>query len=138
MSLYSAKTYDNATLLKAAGLVAASAAGSVILDLGDGFMDRDLVIDISALEVADGSEIYTIALEGSNVAAMTSGSVTLAEKQFGNVPAPADADTSTGRHVVPFRNELNGTLYRYIRIYTTVAGTIATGINYTAFLAKHN
>lgn len=138
MSLYSAKTYDNATLLKAAGIVAASAAGSVILDLGDGFMDRDLVIDISALEVDTGDEIYTIAIEGSSVAAMTSLSVTLAEKQFGNVPAPADADTATGRHVVPFRNELNGTLYRYIRVYTTVVGTIATGINYSAFLAKHN
>lgn len=136
MSLYSRKTYDHATLLKAAGLVAASAAGSVILDLGDGFMEADLIIDISALEVASNDEIYTIALEGSSVAAMTSGSVTLAEKQFGNVPAPADADTAVGRHLVPITNELNGTLYRYVRIYTTVAGAIATGINYSAFLAK--
>lgn len=136
MSLYSQKTYDHATLLKAAGLVAASAAGSVILDLGDGFMDADLVIDITALEVATGDEIYTISLEGSSVAAMTSGSVELAKITLGNNPAPADADTSTGRHVLPVRNELNGTLYRYVRIYTTVAGTIATGINYSAFLAK--
>jgi len=136
MSLYSRKTYDHATLLKAAGLVAASAAGSVILDLGDGLMEADLIIDISALEVATGDEIYTVSLEGSAVAAMTSGSVTLAEKQFGNVPAPADADTATGRHVIPIRNELNGTLYRYVRIYTLVAGDVATGINYSAFLAK--
>lgn len=136
MSQYSQKTYDNALLLKAAGLVATSAAGSVILDLGDGFMDADLVIDITALEVADGNEIYTISLEGSSVAAMTSGSVELAKATFGNNPAPADADTAVGRHVLPIRNELNGTLYRYVRVYTTVAGTIATGINYSAFLAK--
>lgn len=136
MPLHSSKTYDHATLLKAAGLVAASAAGSVILDLGDGLMQGDLVIDVSALEVANGDEIYTVALEGSSVAVMTSGSVTLVEKQLGNVPAPADADTATGRHVIPFRNELNGTVYRYVRIYTTVAGTIATGINYSAYLAK--
>jgi len=136
MSLYSQKTYDHATLLKAAGLVAASAAGSVILDLGDGLMEADLIIDISAIEVASNDEIYTVTLEGSSVEAMTSLSVTLAEKQFGNVPAPADADTATGRHVIPVRNELNGTLYRYVRIHTTVAGTIATGINYSAFLAK--
>lgn len=136
MSLYSQKTYDNATLLKTAGLVASSAAGSIILDLGDGFMDADLVIDVSALETATGDEIYNVSLEGSNVAAMDSGSVTLAEKQLGNVPAPADADTATGRHVLPFRNELNGVLYRYVRVYTNVVGTIATGINYTAFLAK--
>lgn len=138
MSLYSAKTYDHATLLKAAGLVAASAAGSVILDLGDGLMDRDMVIDISALEVATGDEIYTVSVEGSNVAGMASGSVELAKMTFGNNPAPADADTDVGRHILPFRNELNGTLYRYVRVYTTVVGTIATGINYTAFLAKKN
>lgn len=136
MSQYSMKTYDHATLLKAAGLVAASAAGSVILDLGDGLMVGDLIIDISALEIASNDEIYTISLEGSSVAAMTSLSVTLAEKQFGNVPAPADADTATGRHVIPFRNELNGTLYRYVRLHTVVVGAIATGINYSAFLAK--
>ncbi|MFA7308196.1 MAG: hypothetical protein WC026_16160 [Hyphomicrobium sp.] len=136
MSQYSMKTYDHATLLKEAGLVAASAAGSIILDLGNGFMEADLIIDISALEVAGGDEIYTISLEGSAVAAMTSGSVELAKATFGNNPAPADADTAVGRHMVPITNELNGTLYRYVRLYTTVAGVIATGINYSAFLAK--
>jgi len=136
MSLYSQKTYDHATLLKAAGLVAATAAGSVILDLGDGLVVGDLIIDVSAIEVLSNDEIYTVALEGSSVAAMTSLSVTLAEKQLGNVPAPADADTGVGRHVIPFRNEINGVIYRYVRIFTTVVGTIATGINYSAFLAK--
>lgn len=136
MSEYSRRTYDHATLLKAAGLVAASAAGSVILDLGNGLMAADMVIDITALEVATGDEIYTISLEGSNVADMTSGSVELAKQTFGNNPAPADADTAVGRHILPIRNELNGVLYRYVRVYTTVAGTIATGINYTAFLTK--
>ena len=136
MSQYSMKTYDHALLLKAAGLVAVTAAGSVILDLGDGFMAGDLVIDVTALEVAGGDEIYTIRLEGSNVAAMTSGSVVLAGTELGNATAPADADTGLGRHIVPFTNELNGVLYRYVRIHTTVAGVIATGINFTAFLAK--
>lgn len=136
MSLYSQKTYDHATLLKAAGLIATSTVGGVILDLGDGFMQADLVIDITALEVASNDEIYTITLEGSNVANMSSGSVTLAEKQFGNVPAPADADTGIGRHVVAVRNEMAGQLYRYVRLHTVVAGAVATGINYSAFLAK--
>ncbi len=57
---------------------------------------------------------------------------------LGNNPAPADADTTTGRKIVPIRTELEGTVYRYVRLHTTVAGTIATGINYTAFLAKRN
>lgn len=136
MGLYSQYTYDDALNLKDAGLVAVSAAESTIVDLGAGFVDGEIVIDVSALEVASTDEIYTICLEGSNVAAMTSGSVTLAMIEMGNAAAPADADTATGRHVLPFRNEQNGTVYRYVRIYTRVAGAIATGINYSAFIAK--
>jgi hypothetical protein len=129
-------TYDNALLLKAAGLVASSAAESTILDLGDSMTEGYLIIDVSAVETASTDEIYDVYLEGSNVAAMSSGSVCLARIQMGNATAPADADTSTGRFVVPFRNEQNGTLYRYVRVGTVVAGTIATGINYRAFIAK--
>lgn len=135
-NLYSQFTYDDDLSLKAAGLVATTAAESTIVDLGDGLVDGFLVLDVSAVEVASTDEIYNVALEGSNVAAMTSGSVTLATIEMGNATAPADADTATGRFVVPFRNEQNGTIYRYVRIHTTVAGTIATGINFLAFIAK--
>jgi hypothetical protein len=135
-NLYSQFTYDNALLLKAAGLVASTTTESTILDLGAGLVDGYLVLDVSAVEVASNDEIYLVCLEGSNVAAMSSGSVTLAQIELGNATAPADADTGTGRFVVPFRNEQNGTLYRYVRIYTEVAGTIATGINFVAFIAK--
>lgn len=135
-NLHSQFTYDDSLNLKDAGLVASSAAESTIVDLGAGFVDGFLVVDVSALEVASTDEIYTICLEGSNVAAMTSGSVCLAMFEMGNAAAPADADTTTGRYIIPFTNEQVGTCYRYVRIYTRVAGTIATGINYTAFIAK--
>lgn len=136
-NLYSQFTYDNSLLMKAAGLVASTTTESTILDLGDGgIVDANLVLDVSAVEVATGDEKYTIHIEGSNVAAMSSGSVSLATIFMGNLTAPMDAATGTGRFVVPFRNEQNGTLYRYIRIYTLVAGTIATGINFAAFVAK--
>lgn len=135
-NLYSQFTYDDALSLKDAGLVAASADGS-ILDLGAGLVDGYLVIDASAIEIDSGNEIYTISLEGSNVAAMTSGSVCLAKKVFGNLVVPMDAALSAaGRYVVPFRNEEGGTTYRYVRLSTLVAGTIATGINFAAFIAK--
>jgi hypothetical protein len=129
--------YDADLSLKAAGLVAATANGSTILDLGDGLVDGCVVIDLTACEVATGDEIYTISLEGSNVAAMDSGSVCLARKTFGNLVVPMDAALSAaGRYVIPFRNEEAGTIYRYVRIHTTVAGTVATGINYSAFIGK--
>jgi len=133
---YSMFQYDDDLSLKDAGLIASTTTGTTILDLGAGIVDGFLVLDVSAVEVADGSEIYLICLEGSNVAAMSSGSVTLAQIEMGNATAPADADTSTGRFAIPFRNEQNGTIYRYVRLYTEVAGTVATGINFAAFIAK--
>lgn len=129
-------TYDSALALKAAGLVAASADGS-ILDLGDGLVEGYVIVDMTACEIATGDEIYTVSLEGSNVSAMTSGSVCLAKKVFGNLVVPMDAALSAaGRYVIPFRTEEAGTVYRYVRLSTLVAGTIATGINFSAFIAK--
>lgn len=135
-NLHSQFTYDDALELKAAGLVAASVDGSII-NLGEGLVDGFIVIDMTACEIASGNEIYTISLEGSNVAAMDSGSVCLAKKVFGNLVVPMDAALSaSGRYVIPFRNEEGGTTFRYVRLSTLVAGTIATGINFSAFLAK--
>ena len=126
-NLYSQFTYDSSLLLKAAGLVATTTTESTILNLGYGLVDGYLVLDVSACEVASTDEIYLICLEGSTVAAMTSASVTLAQIEMGNATAPADADTTTGRFVVPFRNEQNGVLFPYVRIYTEVARAIKGG-----------
>lgn len=131
-------TQDSALVLKAAGLLAASADGAII-DLGDGLVEGYLVIDLTACEIATGDEIYTISLEGSNTAAMNSGSVCLAKKVFGNLVVPMDAALSAaGRYVIPFINaeSVNGVNYRYVRLSTLVAGTIATGINFSAFIGK--
>lgn len=133
---YSMFQYDDSLSLKDAGLVATTTTETTILDLGAGVVDGFLVLDVSACEVADGNELYLVCLEGSNVAAMTSGSVCLTQIEMGNASAPADADTSTGRFAIPFRNEQNGVVYRYVRIYTEVVGTVATGINFAAFVAK--
>lgn len=135
-NLYSQFTFDGDLELKVAGLVASTTTEATIVDLGEGLVKGNLVIDVSAVEVASTNEIYLICLEGSTVSGMASGSVCLAQIEMGNATAPADADTGTGRFVVPFRNEQNGVLYRYVRLYTEVAGTIATGINYSAFIAK--
>ena len=135
-NIYSQFTYDDALELKSAGLVGASVDGDIV-DLGEGLVDGVLVIDMSACEIATGDEIYTVSLEGSNVAAMTSGSVCLAKKVFGNLVVPMDAALSAdGRYVIPFRNEEGGTTYRYVRLSTLVAGDVATGINFSAFISK--
>lgn len=135
-NLFSQYTFDSDLELKDFGLVAATTTETTIVDLGDGLADGFLVFDVTAVETASGNEKYTIHLEGSNVAAMGSGSVSLAATFMGNATDPMDAVTAVGRIVVPFRNEQNGTAYRYVRLYTLVAGTIATGINFSCFIAK--
>lgn len=141
-NLYSQRTYDAAMLLKAAALVAATADGTLILDVGNGLLDADLVIDATAIEVDSSDETYHIVLEGSPDALFgTAGNiVALARLVLGYGAATAKASDGVtdvaGRFVVPFRNEKNGTTYRYLRIRTIVAGTIATGINYSAWVAK--
>lgn len=136
-------TYDNALLLKDAGLVAASAAATVggvakVLDLGgQGRIDTRAVIDVTAVEFDSDNELFTVCIQGSNSATFASGVVNLAEKRFGALETTGEsADSATGRYELPFTNDCDGTIYEYIRVYTVVVGTIATGINFTAFLAK--
>jgi hypothetical protein len=136
-NLYSQFTYDAALLLaaSAAHTTAQTDVGATILDLGAGLVCGHLVIDVTGIDVANSDEYYTISLEGSNVAAMTSGSVELAVSRMGNTTAPGDADTAVGRFVAPFRNEQNGVTYRYVRLSTLVAGT-SPSITFSAFIAK--
>lgn len=137
------KTLDDSGLtLKAAGLIAASAAGSVIADLGAGLIKGEVQIDVTALEIDTNDEIYDIVLQLSsdsdfgtdtNIRDRCSLTLCAAEVQRSD----ANSDSVVGRYFLPFDNEMASTKYRYARIYTVVAGTIASGINYTARLVKH-
>jgi hypothetical protein len=135
-------TYDNSLLLKDAGLVAADAGATVssaakIVDLGTGRVDAKVVIDVSAIEVATGDEAYKLKLQGSSSASFASGIVELACLELGDSTVTGNsADSGTGRYELPFTTEQAGTIYQYVRMYTDVAGTIATGINYTAWIAR--
>ena len=134
---YSQFTYDDALALRDSADLKTTADGD-IMDIGAGLFDGFLILDVTAIEVATGDEYYTIALEGSTVSAMTSTSECLAKASFGHLVVPQDAARSTvGRYVIPVRNEINGTLYRYVRLSCVVAGTIdTTGMTFGAFLAK--
>lgn len=139
--------YDADLQLKDAGLVAADGAATVasvakIIDLGDVDVKGDLVIDVTAVEVATGDEGYLIILEGSDSSDFSTGTpriLPLCIAAMGDsttIPGAGATDTSTGRFVLPFTNNVNGTRSRYVRIYTDVQGTIATGINFSAYLSN--
>lgn len=136
-------TFDSALELKDAGLVAASAAAQVdgsnqILDVGDGIFSGVVVIDVYAIEIASNDEEYDLILQGSNSASFASGIEDLAQYNMGatEVRQGGAQDSTTGRYLMPFVNIQADTTYRYLRMYTVVAGTIATGINYTARIGK--
>jgi hypothetical protein len=138
------RIFDSLLQLKDAGLVAASAVAQVasanrILDLGTAKMRADLIIDASAVEVATGDELYTIIAEYSNSATFASGIAAGQVLYLGHATPMLGAATVNnveGRYIVPINNVINNTIYRYMRLNTIVAGTIATGVNYVAFLTK--
>lgn len=157
-------TMDALTQLKDAGAITASAAclvGGVarVLDFGFttpqgviqvAYVPGDIVIDVSAIEVASTDEVYMIAYELSddtsgNAVGFDAGDVVVCRGvvMLGCITTAAylaglnmDTMSGTGRIVLGVDNEVQGTLYRYARLATYIAGTIATGINYAAFLSR--
>jgi hypothetical protein len=136
-------TFDSDLEMKDAGLVATSAAATVdssakYLDVGTGLFKGCVILDVTALEIADTDETYDIVIQGSNATAFTAASsvelvaLHLGAKQIKRTDT--DKDDGTGRFKLYFDNENDGTFYRYIRIYTVVGGTITNGINYSAFV----
>ena len=136
-----ANVYDNKLLLKAAGLIAASAAVATIIDLGaGGRVDGTVIVDTTAVEIDTGNEMYTILVQVSDTADFTTGSpkiknVSALRIGHSSVTLNDASEGAIGRYELPFTNEFNGVAYRYLRLYTLVVGTIATGINYKAYAA---
>jgi len=134
--------FDAEMLLKDAGLIAADDNAQVasvdqILDLGAARMDGVVVLDVTAVEIADNNELYHVILQGSNSSTFASGIENLACMTFGATEVrPGGAkDSTVGRYEMPFTNEQDDVTYRYVRIAIDVGGTIGTGINFTAFIA---
>lgn len=136
-------TVDVDTILKAAGVIGASAAVATIVDVGDATMRGEIIIDVSAIEIASNDEIYDIVLQGSPDADFgTPGdihdiaSISLGAKEVKRTDS--DKDDVAGRYVLPFTNFQYGTKFRYLRLYTAVAGSIDSGggISYTANMHK--
>ena len=81
--------------------------------------------------------MYKISLQGSSSATFASAIEDLAILELG--PAAAlggDVASTVGRYEVPFSTEKAGTKYRYLREYCAISGTVSTGINFSAYLAK--
>lgn len=135
-------TYDNALLMKDAGAITADAPAQVaaankILDLGLARVDARLVVDVSAIDVASADESYNLKFQLSNSSTFASGVIGQGCIALGAaaVLIGESAASVVGRYELGICNEVNGTLYRYARLYTDVGGTTPS-INYTGFLVQ--
>jgi hypothetical protein len=127
------KTYDHALLLHDGAVVNASVAGNVagvarILDIGLGKVYGDIVVDVSAMDVADNDEIITIGVQISDSATFESVFWEVASLAIGDEGViNGDQAMTTGRYIIPFNNMIaDGTTKRYLRLYFTEAGTVTT------------
>ncbi|MBU4564055.1 MAG: hypothetical protein KMY53_17900 [Desulfarculus sp.] len=134
--------YDADLLMKDAGLVAADAAGTVdgspmVFSVGPGRVEGFLVVDVSAIEIADNDELYKIKLQGSSRKDFAHNVEDLAILELGAKEVlGGDQDSAARRYAIPFTNERDGYLWPHLRVYTDVNGTIASGINFTAWLTN--
>ncbi len=120
------RTYDSLLELQDADTLTASQAGevggvAVVRDIGAALFEGDAIIDISAITCTT-DELYTIKIQGTNTAAFGGTDIVdLATLPTGAgevlASGTAGVDTPTGRTVLPFNNEQQGTVYRYLRAY---------------------
>lgn len=137
--------YDASLLLEdsldSAGAVSAITAAQVgkvldvakVLDVGDGVVEGYMIVDIDAIDVTSQADLlYAVLLQATNVAAFaTAGLVRdIARVDLGAGEMLTNAQSTTGdqgaagnRYVIPFRNVINGTVYRYLRSYSLQEGT---------------
>lgn len=94
---------------------------------------RTATSSTETVAIASGKIKVTSATTG------TSSTVLIAKGTRGSTVLFGTHDMTTGRYVLNFRNNIaNMVTKRYMRLYTTVAGTIVTGINYKAYLSRNS
>lgn len=142
------QTPDINIQLKDTGQIAASAAwqvsasNQIVAPWGTTacFGEFMVEINVSAIEIASNDELYRLQIQGSTSTTFASTIVTLASLELGAnevLVAGVDVDSVIGNYRLFGSNDVAGTIYPYIRGYTTISGTIATGINHQAWLTAN-
>lgn len=133
----------------AVSAIVASQVGKVldvakIIDLGDGLVEGYMIVDIDAIVTDKADLLYEIFLQGAQSATFaTAGLVrNLAALELGAGELLTNATATTGdqgaagdRYVIPFRNEINGEIFRYVRVYQEIANGTGESITDTIWLS---
>jgi hypothetical protein len=145
-------TFDGATeLWDGQGYPAIIASGPLLvtgitryaglpLDVGNAVFEAKLLINLISVETGDGDERFDVVLQGANDEGFAGEIETLALVPFGAAAVLPGGAVSTvpGRYEVGIVNYQHGTLYRYLRLFVEVYGTVTSGIVFHAFLAANS
>lgn len=140
---------DSLNSAGAVSAIVASQAGlnldvAKIVDFGDGLVEGYMIVDIDAILCSAADVLYEIFLQGAQSATFaTAGLVrNLAALELGAGELMTNATATTGdqgaageRYVIPFRNEINGVVYRYARVYLELADGTGETITTTIWLS---
>ncbi len=136
---------DNAAAYTASGDMQVGGASGII-DLGgntatnpvqNARIDAIAIFDVTAIDVASGSETYQIDILGSNDPGFATGVQCLAGIQLGKGSAlrnTSSQDSVIGRYELGFTNQAGGNLFEYIKAVLTAGGTTPS-ISISAFVA---
>jgi len=135
------RIYDSLLLLKTKGTVATSMVGESpvgtdkYFDTGGGRTRGDVVYNVYAIgSTLATNTLFALRLQGSKNSSFTTGvdlvitEIGKANVLTGNSSLATNDVFGVGRYIVPFTNDFDDTVYRYLRHYVTVANTLASGV----------
>ena len=144
------KIVDDLLVLKAKGTVATSMVGqdpigtNKYYDTGGGRTRGDVVANVYSAGSITPSTLIKLRLQGSKNSSFTTGcDLVIAEIGAANALNKGKGSTlatgafGAGRYIIPFTNDFDGTVYRYLRHYISLdLNTGATGVQYEIYLSK--
>ena len=134
---------DTLMQLKALGTVATTMVGEFPIgteksfDTGGGATKGNFITNVYATPASILPQTkFVLKLQGSKNAAFS----TINDLQIleigDSTQISGGSDLTTGKYILPFSNDLDGTVYRYLRHYLTAGGTCGTGMQYEVYLSK--
>jgi hypothetical protein len=141
------KIVDDLLILKAKGTVATSMVGEdpvgtdKYYDTGGGRTRGDVVYNIYAAPTMVAGSKITLRLQGGKQAAFSTINDLQIVEIGDSTQISGGSDLTTGRYILPWSNDLDGTVYRYVRHYSTMAcidefHLTRKGIQYEGYLSN--
>jgi hypothetical protein len=140
MTYLRAFTRDALTTFDTVSVSSATTSYSGSIDLGTtSGRAFHAVLDVSVLDVSDGDEVYTLAIQLGDADDFSGATVERAAIRLGDSSQLAlnSADSGPGRFVVGVDNVSGGSGFRFARLAVTAAGT-SPSVTVSAFLAVDN